>query len=100
MSKDTIYREDAIEEIKEYMVKENEAISEHPDDIFKYNSGLLTAIQAVHDLPSADRLQGKWIGDKCSVCGRLLVNITDGKNKVAKNYPYCHCGADMRGKQE
>ena len=35
----------------------------------------------------------------CSVCGRMLVNITDGKNKVAKNYPYCHCGADMRGEQ-
>ena len=60
MSKDTIYREDAIKEIEEYIVKENEAISEHPDDIFKYNSGLLTAIQAVHDLPSADRPQG-WI---------------------------------------
>lgn len=36
----------------------------------------------------------------CSVCGRLLVNITDGKNNVAKNYPYCHCGANMRGEQD
>jgi len=33
----------------------------------------------------------------CSVCGRMLVNITDGKNTVTKNYPFCHCGADMRG---
>ena len=90
MSKDTIYREDAIEEIKEYMVKENEAISEHPDDIFKYNSGLLTAIQAVHDLPSADRLQGKWIGDKCSVCG-------NERAWYGCNPPFCpDCGADMR----
>ena len=56
-------------------------------------------------LPSAqpERIKGHWIAItswnntyKCSVCGRLLVNITDGKNKVAKNYPYCHCGADMR----
>ena len=81
MSKDTIYREDAIKEIEEYIVKENEAISEHPDDIFKYNSGLLTAIQAVHDLPSADRPQGEWVlecdaegeGDnlyRCSECGQ------------------------------
>lgn len=36
----------------------------------------------------------------CSVCGRMLVNITDGKNMVTKNYPFCHCGADMRGEQE
>ena len=60
-------------------------------------------------LPSAqpERKTGHWIAItswnntyKCSVCGRLLVNITDGKNKVAKNYPYCHCGADMRGEQD
>lgn len=57
-------------------------------------------------LPSAqpERQKGEWIEIssishtyKCSECGRLLVNITDGKNNVAKNYPYCHCGADMRG---
>ena len=56
-------------------------------------------------LPSAKPVHktGRWIEMsstnhtyKCSVCGRLLVNITDGKNNVAKNYPYCHCGADMR----
>ena len=63
-------------------------------------------INALKDLPSAqpERIKGHWIEItlsnhtyKCSVCGRLLVNITDGKNNVAKNYPYCHCGADMRG---
>lgn len=54
-----------------------------------------------------ERIKGHWIEIalrnhtyKCSVCGRLLVNITDGKNNVAKNYPYCHCGADMRGEEE
>ena len=59
-------------------------------------------------LPSAKPVHktGRWIEMsstnhtyKCSVCGRLLVNITDGKNNVAKNYPYCRCGADMRGEQ-
>ena len=59
-------------------------------------------------IPSAQpkRIKGHWVEIassnhtyKCSVCGRLLVNITDGKNNVAKNYPYCHCGADMRGEQ-
>jgi ribosomal protein S27E len=50
-----------------------------------------------------EHIKGHWIEItsrnhtyKCYVCGRLLVNITDGKNNVAKNYPYCHCGADMR----
>lgn len=53
------------------------------------------------------RVKGRWIEIlsyknhtyKCSECGRLLVNVTDGKNNVVKHYPYCHCGADMRGEQ-
>jgi len=58
------------------------------------------------ELPSVEPEQkkGKWIELTntnhtyiCSVCGRMLVNIPDGKNKVTKNYPFCHCGADMRG---
>ena len=57
-------------------------------------------------LPTAqpERKKGKWLEITntnhtyvCSVCGRMLVNITDGKNNVTKNYPFCHCGADMRG---
>ena len=49
-----------------------------------------------------ERKTGKWIELTntnhtyvCSVCGRMLVNITDGKNKVAEHYPFCHCGARM-----
>lgn len=50
------------------------------------------------------RVKGRWIEMlsyknhtyKCSECGRLLVNITDGRNNVSKHYPYCHCGADMK----
>lgn len=45
---------------------------------------------------------GKWLPIvsynntyKCSECGRLLVDITDGLKTVAKHYPYCHCGAKM-----
>ena len=61
------------------------------------------------DLPSAqpERKIGEWLELTntnhtyvCSVCGRMLVNITDGKNTVTKNYPFCHCGADMRGEQD
>ena len=67
-------------------------------------------IQMFNDLPSAEpkRIKGRWIEMlsymnhtyKCSECGRLLVNVTDGKNNVSKHYPYCHCGADMRGEEE
>jgi DNA-directed RNA polymerase subunit RPC12/RpoP len=74
--------------------------------------GVLDAddIKAVFDmLPTIqpERQKGEWIEIssinhtyKCSECGRLLVNITDGSNNVSKHYPYCHCGADMRGEQE
>ena len=31
---------------------------------------------------------------KCSMCGRL---IRAKEVKLLKNYPFCHCGADMRG---
>lgn len=45
------------------------------------------------------RPQGKWIiiDDtekfiaKCSVCGRIE------DSRMIKDYPFCHCGADMRG---
>lgn len=63
---------------------------------------------AVETTPTVDAVpvvHGRWIEIsssnhtyKCSECGRLLVNITDGKNNVAKHYPYCHCGARMDGK--
>lgn len=53
-----------------------------------------------------ERKKGKWIELTntnhtyvCSVCGRMLVNITDGKNTVTKNYPFCHYGAYMGDKE-
>lgn len=62
---------------------------------------------AIIALEEPERIKGHWVEIassnhtyKCSVCGRLLVNTTDGKNNVAKNYPYCHCGVDMRGEQD
>ena len=58
-----------------------------------------------------DRPKGKWImnhnptnlyGDmyRCSVCSRTIILEPDFKFKpceILKQYPYCHCGADMRG---
>lgn len=64
----------------------------------------------LEDMPLADVVpvrHGTWLPIvsynntyKCSECGRLLVDITDGLKMVAKNYPYCHCGAKMDGKRE
>lgn len=63
------------------------------------------AMQVLDELEPADVVRvrhGKWLPIvsynntyKCSECGRLLVDITDGLKMVAKHYPYCHCGAKM-----
>ncbi len=61
--------------------------------------------EMIYDAPTIEpeRKKGKWIEISntnhtyiCSECGRMLVNISDGKNMVAKNYPFCHCGAYMK----
>jgi len=58
--------------------------------------GIIEALPSAHP----ERQRGEWIEIssinhtyKCSECGRLLVNITGGRNNVSKHYPYCHCGA-------
>lgn len=54
-----------------------------------------------------ERKSGKWIIKntnsrvttyKCSECGRIVRDDTG--YDVSKDYPYCHCGADLRGKQK
>ena len=70
----------------------------------------LVDIWAIERIPAADVVpvrHGKWLPIvsynntyKCSECGRLLVNITDGLSMVAKHYPYCHCGAKMDGERK
>ena len=51
-----------------------------------------------------ERKTGKWIEEqrgimvteyRCSECGRLVRDDTG--YDVDKDYPFCHCGADMRG---
>lgn len=53
------------------------------------------------------RKRGKWLlveesikvaAYKCSECGRTVWN--DMGYDVVKDYPFCHCGADMRGEQK
>ena len=94
------------------LISRQETIKEFSDFVRKSNNSGQTptwndAVSLVGSMPSAERKRGKWLEFTntnhtyvCSVCGRTLVNITDGKNKVTKNYPFCHCGADMRGEQD
>lgn len=92
---DYISRQAAIDAIRKV---ENHAFN-------SFYKGLAKAHKIVADLPSADVapvVHGRWLPIvsynntyKCSECGRLLMDITDGLKMVAKHYPYCHCGAKM-----
>lgn len=64
----------------------------------------------VKDFPpvTPTRKKGKWIkvtetefgiGYKCSECGRFILTESIDERKL-KDYPYCHCGAEMRGVEE
>lgn len=66
-------------------------------------------LERIDNQPSAqpERKKGKWIlveesikvaAYKCSECGRNV--WTDKGYDVMKDYPFCHCGADMRGEQK
>ena len=67
-------------------------------------------------IPYEERLQGEWkpymtgykgtevtsITYKCSCCGRTIVYVADVDNGIVRflaKYPFCHCGADMRGEE-
>lgn len=69
----------------------------------------------LNELPSATpiRPKGHWILNDnqgvqavgyltyhCSKCGREISSKYHGKMSLLKEYPYCHCGADMRTSEE
>ena len=94
MSKDTIYRQDAINAVCLEIIK----ITDYPLTL-----AYEIAEKAIEKLPSAqpERKKGKWTflepnGFKCSECNRYL-NIACGDVKMN----FCpNCGADMRGEQD
>ena len=64
--------------------------------------------EMVADAPTIEpeRKTGKWIEEqrgikvtlyKCSECGRTVMDDTG--YDVAKDYPFCHCGAEMNGSE-
>lgn len=82
-----------------------------PEDITDPNQALvhITGIWAeIDNAPTIEeRKMGKWIIKntnsrvttyKCSECGRIVRDDTG--YDVSKDYPYCHCGSDMRGNQK
>ena len=96
-------REEAIEYLHRLFIKA-ELTDEYGDmdDTEPYETAVNMAVNALKEQKT-----GKWISVlsynntyKCSECERLLVNIPDGKNKVAQHYPYCHCGAKMEVEEE
>lgn len=59
------------------------------------------------------RQKGKWILNDyqgvqavgylryhCSECGREICSKYHGKISLLKEYPYCHCGAEMEGEED
>lgn len=66
---------------------------------------ILTAIKEAPVIES--RPKGKWIDNysarneegfwKCSVCGREISLYNPTEKEIKEKYPYCNCGAYMRG---
>lgn len=98
MSNDIIYREDAINSI--YKLKKT--VIKHKD--LSYHDGLFDALEAVQDLPSADRPQGKWIfktifpNDKSEFpMGYLVCSVCSSHHSNSTPCNYCdNCGARMK----
>ena len=73
-----------------------------PDEIQTMQDLEWAQLEKMYELGKEERKKGKWVefpnhmAYKCSECGRII-QTTDGRRNVSKNYPFCHCGADMRG---
>lgn len=105
MSKDTIYREDAIKAVSK--------VDDYGDGIgFEVRSHCLVELELV---PSADRPQGEWIDEadkydasfgihdyRCSNCNSYADEYIGGHEWYTAGKPnFCpYCGADMRERKE
>lgn len=106
---DLISRQAAIAEIKDYIVDPDKAVSEYEDNVFNYNAGLKSAVQAVVGLPPAERKIGKWVNDgkglyKCTACGELWLHWWATVMPIERMYKemrFCpHCGAKMERNED
>ena len=66
-------------------------------------------LKALPSVTPQEPRKGKWILNDnqgvqavgyltyhCSECGREISSKYHGKISLLKEYPYCHCGADMK----
>lgn len=79
-------------------------------DLLHQSYNLFDAERRLEDMPSAqpERNKGQWVRimqgavpEKymCPFCHRTIEN--DGvESLLSMRFPFCHCGADMRGEQE
>lgn len=95
-------REEAIKILEEYLPK------------VRWNTcdnALTDAMElAIEALSQPERPKGRWgtvwHGEfiatlECSACGRRInVDYPVRERTIKRKYPYCHCGADMRGGEE
>ena len=76
-------------------------INNAPAVVKDYDTGYQDGLEdGLNDI----RTQGEWINlidiknlYKCSICGRTI-GLTH--NETLSDYPFCHCGADMRSNNE
>ena len=96
---DVIYRQAAIDALNKMKIY-------RPLDSDRYV--ISDCLNKIVNLPPApERKTGRWImkykgsavtSYKCSECGRIVRDDTG--YDVSKDYPFCHCGADMREGQD
>ena len=69
------------------------------------------ACEALYNAGYRKQKEGEWIykftldGDKfyeCSVCGRqaIINSLCNQERNASEFYPYCHCGAKMKGESK
>lgn len=79
-------------------------------DIPYYRELFKEAADAISALSQPERPRGRWVpvwhGEfiatlECSACGRRInVDYPLREKTIKRKFPYCHCGADMRGEEE
>lgn len=102
-----ISRQEIIDEIDRYIEKAQSTGTK--DDFISFQELIVKQLPSV----TPQRKRGKWIeieicnchaALRCSVCDRVIEpTFTFGEysyESIKKWYPFCHCGADMRGEDD
>ena len=108
---DLISRSDAINAVSSLMpsLTTPDGTGSNDNEIISAQEMCFDALQALHELPTMDAapmVHGRWdfsgvfggnLIYQCNLCGRIIVLHEHGDLK--KEFPYCHCGARMDGKE-